>query len=82
LNQDHFLTNTLLYAHIGAGILGILVGLGAIFAPKMGPMHRRCGAFVWVVVIVATGGCALLADPAFGSISLLFLVTRLDWVKF
>lgn len=63
----------LLYAHIGAGLLGILVGLGAIFAPKLGRVHRRCGrAFVWVVVFIATSGCVLLADPAFGSIGLLF----------
>lgn len=73
MNLADWLTTVLLYAHIGAGLVGILVGLGAIFAPKLGRVHRRCGrAFVWVVVIVAISGCALLADPAFGSIALLF----------
>jgi len=47
------------------------------FAPTLGPVHRRCGqAFVWVVLFVSASGCALLADPAFSSIGLLFFSNK------
>jgi uncharacterized membrane protein len=53
--QPHLL---LLVVHIGAGSVALLASLGALYAPKGGPQHRRAGR-IFVAAMLAVGGSAL-----------------------
>jgi uncharacterized membrane protein len=49
------------WIHIVAGLLSLVAGFAALYAPKGGPLHRRAGLAFVVAMLVMTGSAELIA---------------------
>jgi len=76
-----------LVVHVAAGLLAILAGYVAIFAPKGGDLHRRSGTlFVYAMIVMGVGAVVVGAlrgteGLSGGPLAAYFVITALTTVR-